>query len=150
MIQLSKPSDNMGGLLKLWAVPKSDFYINGQNIVFTTTDNIYQLYCSSESLAYKEPSKRTISGIHYNCSVSGFIPKDSEEIQLALNKMEYRLYVVIFQDGNGNYKLSGTGFYPLRLSASLKTGKQTSDRAGYEIQFLGETLSRAVLINNPF
>lgn len=150
MIQLSKSSDNMGGLLKLWAVPTSDFYINGQNIVFSDTNNIYELYCSAESLAYKESSKRTRAGIQYKCSVSGFIPKDTEEVQLVLNKMEYHLYVVIFQDGNGNYKLSGTAFYPLRLSASLNTGKQTRDRAGYEIQFVGETISRAIFINNPF
>jgi len=150
MIQLSKPSDNMGGLLNLWAVPTSDFYVNGQNIVFSSTDNICQLYCSAESLAYKEASKRTRAGMHYNCSVSAFIPKDTQEIQRVLNKMEYRLYVVVFQDGNGNYKLSGSSFYPLRLSASLETGKQTSDRAGYKIEFSGETISRAIFINNPF
>jgi hypothetical protein len=150
MIQLSKSTDNMGGLLKLWAVPTSDFYVNGQTIVFSNTDDIYGFYCSAESLAYKEASKRTRAGMHYNCSVSGFIPKDTEEVQLVLSKMEYRLYVIIFQDGNGNYKLSGSSFYPLRLSASLKTGKQTSDRAGYEIQFSGETISRAIFIDNPF
>jgi hypothetical protein len=150
MIRLSKPSDNMGGLLKLWAVPKSDYYINGQILTFSNTDKIYQLYCSAESLAYKEPSKQTKAGIIYNCSVSGFIPKDTEEVRVALTEMEYRPYVVIFQDGNGNFKLSGTTFYPLRLAASLKTGKQTRDRAGYEIQFSGETLTRAVFINNPF
>ena len=150
MKQLSKPSDNMGGLLKMWAVPLSDFSVNGETVTISTNDNIYQLYCSSDSLSFNEPSRQTEAGIHYDCKVSGFIPKDTEEVRVALAELEYRPYVIIFQDGNGNFKLCGTASYPLRLSASLHTGKQTSDRAGYEIQFTGKTITRAVFVNNPF
>ena len=150
MKQLDKPIDNLGGLLKMWAVPTSDFSINGELVSFARMDDIYLIYCSPDSLSFKEPSIRTEAGLHYDCNVSGFIPKDTEEVRVALAELEYRPYVVILQDGNGFYKLCGTAFYPLRLAASLKTGKQTSDRAGYEIQFSGKTISRAVFINNPF
>ena len=150
MKQLSKPIDNLGGLLKMWAVPKSDFSINGKTVSFSSQDDIYLIYCSPDSLSFNEPSKRTEAGTHYDCSVSGFIPGDTEEVTMALTNLEYKPYVIIFQDGNGFFKLCGTASYPVRLSASLRTGKQTSDRAGYEIQFSGKTIERAVFINNPF
>ena len=64
--------------------------------------------------------------------------------------MESRQFQVIIQDGNGNFLLVGNSFYPLKFSAELFQGKNTSDLAGYKIAFSGMVISRAVFIDYPF
>ena len=150
MKQLNKPGDNMGGLIKIWAIPNTDFSISGNTVSFSSTDNIYEIYCSPDSMKFSENKELTAAGIHYNTVVSGFTPKDSVELQEALEYIEPRKWVVVFIDGNGNYKLAGTAGCSLRLSPVLSSGKQTADRAGCEITFSGKTISRAVFIDNPF
>ena len=150
MKQLNKPSDNMGGLLKIWAVPNTDFYVSGTTVTFTDTTNIYEFYCSPDSMQFSEPKKLTDAGTHYITTVGGFIPKDNQELQEALTYIEPRKWVIIYIDGNGDYKLAGTSGYPLRLSSELNSGRDTADRAGCNISFSGKTLARAQFIDNPF
>jgi hypothetical protein len=150
MKELNKQGDNMGGLIKIWAVPNTDFSVSGTTVNFSSTDNIYEIYCSPDSMQFTEVKEITNAGIHYKTALSGFAPKDSVELQEALEYIEPRKWVVIFIDGNGRYKLAGTGAQPLQLAANLISGKNTADRAGCEIPFSGRTLSRAVFIDNPF
>ena len=150
MKQLNKPSENMGGLLNIWAVPTTDYYLSGKTVTFSNTENIYQLYCSPDSLQFSETLKRTDAGIHYNTIVSGFAPKDSEELQTALQYIESRKWIVIFRDGNGYFKIAGNYGEALKLSSGLNTGRNTSDRAGCKIEFSGKLKNRAVFIDNPF
>ena len=44
MLQIKKPSENMGGLLKLWAVPASVVVVTGKTVSFTETTSIYEIY----------------------------------------------------------------------------------------------------------
>ena len=150
MKQITKPSDNLGGLLKLWAVPNSVISVNGKVVSFSNTNDIYSIYCSAETMNLKEETVLSDAGTHCKTDITGFIPANREAVQEAVNEMQAKPYQVIMQDGNGNYLLAGTGSYPLRLTSSLQIGKKTSDRAGYEIQFSGKTITRAVFINNPF
>lgn len=150
MKAINKPGNNLGGLIKLWAVPKDDYSISGKTVSFNNTDNIYEIYCSPDSMQFTEPMEHTKAGIHYNTAISGFTPKDSEELQEALAYLEPRKWVVIFIDGNGDYKLAGARYLPLRLTPSINSGRNTADRAGCEIPFSGKTIARAVFIDNPF
>jgi len=150
MKTINKPENNMGGLIKIWAIPYNTFSISGKTVTFSSTENIYQIYCSPESMDFNEPLQREVSGIHYNTVINGFTPKDSEELQVAIEYLEPRKWVVIYIDGNGSYKLAGTVTEPLRLTSNLNSGKNTSDRAGCEITFAGTTLARAKFIDNPF
>ena len=52
MKQLNKPSDNMGGLLKIWAVPPTEITIGTNSVSFSTTDNIVAMYCSPGSMSF--------------------------------------------------------------------------------------------------
>ncbi len=150
MKAINKPGDNLGGLLKMWAVPVSAHSISGSTVTFSDTSDIYEIYCTPETMQFREPKQRTDAGTHYNTSITGFIPRDSETILEAINDMERKPYVVIFRDGNGSYKLAGTKTEPLRINPDLDTGRQPTDPAGYQIEFTGKTLSRAVFIDNPF
>jgi len=150
MNTLTKPGDNLGGLLKIWAVPKAVYSRSGTTVTISDDTDVYALYCTPESMQFSEPQVETPGGIYYNTSVSGFIPGDTEAALAAINNMADKKYVVIFQDGNGNYKAAGTGFYPLKLKATLNSGKNVADLAGWEISFAGETIHRAVKVDNPF
>lgn len=150
MKHLNKPGDNMGGLIKIWAVPASDFLMNGTDVSFSSQDNIYEMYCSPDSMDFTENSEITPAGTHYNTTINGFIPQDNVALEEALAYIQPRKWVVIFMDGNENYKLAGSAFEPLRVNIELNTGKETANRAGCEIQFYGKTKARAVFINKPF
>ena len=150
MKQITKPADNLGGLLKVWAVPNSVISVNGKDVSFSNSDNIYAIYCSAETMDLKEQAVTTDAGTHYNTDITGFIPANREEVLDAMKDMQSKPFRIIIQDGNGDYLLAGNQSCPLRLQAILKSGTNTSDLAGYQIHFSGETISRAGFINNPF
>lgn len=150
MKTINKPLDNLGGLLKIWAVPKNVILLNGKDITFSDTSEIYQLYCTPGSMAMEEREEKSKGGSFFNTSISAFIPKDSEEVRLALNDMQGKPYLIIYIDGNENFKLAGTFHFPLRSTATLITGQAEQQRAGHEILFSGKTRERSVFVNNPF
>lgn len=150
MKTINKPADNLGGLIKIWAIPSNVFTLAGKTISISDLTNVYQIYCSPESMAFKEPNVHTKAGTHYSCSLTGFVPKDSESNQEAIAYIEPRDWVVIFQDGNGKYKAAGTSSQPLRASFDLDTKSLTSERAGFGLRFVGNTTARAVFVNFPF
>ncbi len=150
MKTISKPKDNLGGLLKIWAVPNSVISVNKKTVTFSSTLNIYEIYCSPDSIFLKEQPAVTSAGTHYITQVLGFVPENSESNKSAISDMESRQFQVIIQDGNGNFLLVGNSFYPLKFSAELFQGKKTSDLAGYKIAFSALVISRAVFIDYPF
>jgi len=145
-----KAGDNLGGLLKIWAVPASDLVVSGNEVTFTNTTNIYEIYCSPDTMEFSEPKEVTEAGTHYNTVISGFIPQDNAAMQEALAYIEPRKWVVLFIDGNGKTKLAGTPVNPLRFTADLTSATDTTGRAGCRVQFFGKTLARAIFVNNPF
>ena len=150
MKTIQKPNDNLGGLLKIWAVPFGVFTIVGNTVNISNHTNIWEIYCSANSMEFTESSELTSSGTHFNTVISGFIPQDNATIQEAIEYMEPRKWGVIYMDGNGNYKLSGNQTDPLRFTAEINTGKDTASLAGCSIQFSGKTKTRARFVNNPF
>jgi len=150
MKQLNKPTDNLGGLLKIWAIPTNVFTLLGTSLILSDTSDIVQLFGSPGTMSVEEQTERTTSGIHYNTSVAVFIPGDSPEIRSALLDMQGRKFAVLFLDGNENYKLAGEPNYPLRMNSAMKSGMDESQRPGYELHFTGKTILPSVFVNNPF
>ena len=150
MNTLNKPSDNLGGLLKIWAIPFSVFSVNGMNVSFSSDLNIWKIYCSPDSMEFIESDEVTPSGNHLNTVISGFIPLDNAKLQEAISYIQPRKWVVVFIDGNGNYKLAGNQTDPLRFTGEINTGKDTASLAGCSFQFSGKTKQRAMFINKPF
>jgi hypothetical protein len=150
MKSITKPGDNLGGLIKMWAVPASVVSLAGRTVNFSATTDIYEIYCTPGSMSHAEPPELTAAGTHYNVELSGFIPRDSDTVRTALEDMERKPYAVLFQDGNGEFKLAGSTAEPLRCSSALNTGKDVTELAGNEIRFTGRTTRRAVFVDNPF
>ena len=150
MIQLNKTGDNLGGLIKIWAIPFGVFTIDRNTISITSQTGIFEINCSADSMEFSESIEVTSAGIHYNTVISGIIPQDNAALQEAIAYLEPRKWIVIFMDGNGNYKLAGNQTEPLRFTAEINTGKDTASRAGCSIRFSGKTKSRSRFINKPF
>ena len=150
MKQLNKPGDNLGGLLKIWAIPFGVFTTQGSTVNFSSQENIWEIYCSADSMEFTESSELTPAGTHYNTIISGFIPQDNATLQEAIAYLEPRKWGVIFIDGNGNYKLAGNQTDPLRFTAEINTGKDTASLAGCSIRFSGKIKTRAMFVNKPF
>ncbi len=150
MRHLNKPGDNMGGLLKIWAVPFGVFTTIGSTVNILNHTNLWEIYCSANSMEFTESSERTSAGTHFNTIICGFIPQDNATLQESIEYLEPRKWGVIFMDGNGNYKLAGNQTDPLRFTAEINTGKDTASLAGCSIQFSGKTKTRARFVNNPF
>ena len=150
MKTIAKPSDTLGGILKLWAIPQKDMYRSGKNLVISNTSNSYEIYCSPDTISLQQKPKVSSVGTSYNTNVSGFIPKFTEQLEAALSEMENISFNILFQDGNGNYLLAGDTFYPLKLNSEATLGKKTQDRSGCSIHFSGQTILRAQFVNFPF
>jgi hypothetical protein len=150
MKQLNKPSNNLGGLLKIWAVPPDDLTISINTANFKTTANIIEMYCSPGSISFTEKESQENYGLGYKNELNAFIPKDSPETQSIINDMIGRKWVVIMLDQNEYYKVAGTPEIPLRVSFDLDSGADTPDRNGHSISFYGTQISKARFIANPF
>jgi hypothetical protein len=150
MKQLNKPSDNLGGLLKIWAVPPSDITIGINSVSLSTEDNIIAMYCSPGSMSFTEKESTGKAGTSYKTELNGFIPKDSEEARTIIKGMTGRKWVVIYLDQNEQYKCAGTAGVPLRVAFDLDTGSDTPERNGHTVSFFGKQLSKAIFIQNPF
>lgn len=140
----------MGGLLKMWALPQSDLILSGKTVTFASNPTIYELYCSADSMNEDEPEEHMPAGTFYPVTITAFVPKDTEETREAMVYLERRKLVCIVQNGNGDFKLIGNNVYPMRLSAKLNSGTDTSDRAGYTLTFTGKITTRSIFINDPF
>ena len=150
MKHLNKPSDNLGGLLAIWAVPPADLSISFYGVSFFTTDNIIELYCSPGSISFTEKESQEKYGLGYKNELNAFIPKDTLETMAIINQMIGRKWVVILLDQNEQFKVAGTPKIPLRVSFDLDTGADTPDRNGHSISFYGTQTSKAKFIADPF
>lgn len=150
MKHLSKPSDNLGGLLAIWAVPPENIVLGFNTANFKATANIIEMYCSPGSISFTEKASQEKYGLGYKNEINAFIPKDSPEVQAIINEMIGRKWVVIILDQNEQFKVAGTPEIPLRVSFDLDTGMDTADRNGHTVSFYGTQTEKARFISNPF
>ncbi len=150
MKHLNKPSDNLGGLLLIWAVPPTDIIVSLNSVDFLSTQNIFEIYCTLGSMSFTEKEVQEKYGTAYKNELNAFIPKDSLEVLKIINEMSGRKWVVVMMDQNGYFKVAGTPEIPLRVSFDLDTGADTADRNGHSISFYGTQTSKAKFIDDPF
>jgi hypothetical protein len=147
---MSKPLENLGGLIKIWAVPPSDIIVAGFDVAILSTSNIIELYCSPESMQMTESNKSEQASVVYDTEITATIPGDSSETLSLLNQLSGRKWIVILLDQNEQFKASGTNSIPHRFSFDFSSGKAISDLNSHEISFHSTQLKRAIQISNPF
>ena len=151
MKSINKQPENMGGVLRIWAVPPSDISVSGKRLTFLSDANIVDIYIQEDSASFSEDMSKSFAGTVYKVELSAIVPCDTSETLKQITEMERRSrYLVIYIDGNDNYKLAGTKQVPLRFSAKATTGSGTSGLNHFSISFTGSQPKRAVFIDNPF
>lgn len=150
MNTITKPGDNLGGLVKMWAIPRSVVSLDGRTVNMTSTADVWQLYITPDSGMFTEESELSDAGLAYNPRIEAFIPRDSDTVRTAVTTLEAGRWAVLFQDGNGEFRIAGSDGAGLRCAGVPGTGQQTADRAGYSITFAGKNITRALFVDNPF
>ena len=151
MNTLLKPSDNLGGVLRLWAIPAEDVVsLTAGVLSLSGTDNVIALYITPESADSSCLLKKADGGFYYEITVSGFSPRIRKEADQLFKSMAGHNYVVVFLDGNLQYRAAGSKEQPLRFSFSAKTGMAVSDRNGYELEFQRNCTLPVQEISYPF
>lgn len=151
MKTINKQAENMGGVLRLWAVPPSDISVSGNQVTILSDSNMVDIYTKEDSASFSEEMTTSFAGTAYKVELSAIVPCDTSETVKQISDMERCCkYLVIYRDGNGNYKLAGTKSVPLRFSAKATTGSGTSGLNHYSISFTGSQRKRAIFIDNPF
>lgn len=150
MKSMSKPSENLGGLIKIWAVPPSDIVVSSFYVEILSTENIIELYCIPESMQFAEDSENIHGCTTYKTEITAKIPKDSDENGPLLYQLTGRKWIVIYQDQNELFKTSGTNQIPHRFSVNTDSGKAISDLNCHQISFHSKQLTRPIIVPNPF
>jgi len=149
MNEILKNKNNLGGFLNIWIFPIGVIWVNGKT-VSGNLDEGYKIYCTPETISFQEPPEKSSSGTHYKTSITAFTPNNNEDINSVILALESKKIVAILLDSNENYIFAGTSFYPLKFSGELISGILVSDLGGYKINLSGDTIARAVFIDNPF
>jgi hypothetical protein len=150
MKTLTKPGDNLGGLVKMWAIPRSVVSVSGRTVTMSSTADVYELYITPDSGMFTEEAELTDAGQVYNPRIEAFIPRDSDTVRTAVTIMEFGRWAVLFKDGNGKFRIAGADGSGLRCAGVQATGQQPSDRAGYQVTFAAKNITRAMFVDNPF
>jgi hypothetical protein len=151
MQTITKQPDNMGGVLRIWAVPPTDFTVAGTVLTITNDSNVVQMLLKEDSTSFTEDMTRTPAGKVYKTELSAIVPCVHRDSDIIIADMERRCkYVLVFEDGNGAYRLAGTRAVPLRFAAKAATQAQAAGLAAYAVSFAGLQTKRAVFIDNPF
>ncbi len=156
MNDINKPSapDNLGGLDKFWFIPTdhinniSDVSNGHATVTLLTGKSWFEFYTSKGSLQYSESMKEDEKGTYFDTKLSGFTPKDSEDLQQELQLMRSERFVCVYLDNNDNHKLIGSAEEPLHFVFSFKSGEASASRNGYDISFSRKLRSKAIFISN--
>lgn len=131
MKTVNKPSDNLGGIARVWCIPPAmvtdirPVDLTGESILEVySLGTTYSLYCIPESLEYTETEKQADAGSYFEAELTGRMAKDSPELWLSLRDLRGKPWVVVYQDQNSQYKVIGSPREPLWFTTELKTGAQ--------------------------
>lgn len=110
---------------------RMDAYSLGLNDIRQKSNaDIIDIYTPPATATFEEKRNDGVADI-YSMVLNTFLPNDSADIRLQMQKLSGGLYLVIFEDTNGKVRLMGSKKSP----ALLKTQYQTNEN-GWKLQFL--------------
>lgn len=152
MKNISKPSghNNLGGLLKVWAIPPTDISISGKSLTIDSTINVVQLFCIDETGSFVCEKKTKDGNVYYEVTLGGVTISTTTADEDLLVELEQRKWVVVIEDGNNRYKVFGTPTERLSFFSDEQSGEKTADRNQVAFKFAGNLIKRPFTISDPF
>jgi hypothetical protein len=157
MNSINKHTSNLGGIAKLYLIPKEQYASlsapdSNQLCLLTITsfDSAWELAPIYQSIQFSEKLITSVAGVHYEKGLTARIQKDSPQTLTDLQSLVNRKWILIYLDQNGYWKVVGSPEYALRFFFSINPGTALSDLNHYEISLTGSSPSPSVFIHNPF
>lgn len=151
MKTFNKPHDNLGGVLKVWAIPPDIVSVSGNSLSFTSTINIVEMYATAETLNANVKSTHSEAGLIHEIDISGSIPRSLSNGSENVDYLMQRRWIVLIEDGNNNFLFYGVPKKErLKFECEEDTGKSTSDGSIIKFRFYGSTTQRPKSVSNPF
>jgi len=142
---------NLGGIDQFWFIPVDDVHripdeesnVIEQDIQLLGDAKFSVGYATQETLQFTENQNRDAQGNFYEQSLSGFYPKDQENVASLFEGMAAERFIVIFRDNNGYYKLLGSLANPCKFTATFESGDSANGRNGYSFEFTRTDVEKA-------
>lgn len=108
-------TDNLGGLLHLYAIPPTSFhrirkdYVNNLNFLeLVRRDDVIDIpVLSNDTYIYNEEKNTGDVGDYWNITIEGVIPRLSLDNHSVIEELERGLWYVVAQDSNGEVHFCG-------------------------------------------
>jgi len=100
-------------------------------------------YSTIGTLSYKEIGQKDDNGDYYEKELSGYIPKDSQEIRSLLDEMENYFFIIDYTDNNGNRKIIGSTTEPLSFKSDLNIDAGGDGKNGHNFIFSGSGIKKS-------
>lgn len=136
-------TDNLGGLLHLYAIPPASFhrirrdYVNDLNYLeLVQRDDVIDIpIFANDTYIYTEEKSTGDVGDYWSITIEGVIPRLSQENQPVIEELERGLWYVVAQDSNGEIHFCGQEDALLLFTNSKTSGQSASSRNGTSFSF---------------
>jgi hypothetical protein len=146
----------MGGLRKLYYIDSDDF-----SSVTLIDDNLYvlslegeaeinEIEFSADSGKISETSEMSDNGLIYNFEASCRIPKCGPENINLFGELRLRQLLILAEDNNGNFWLSGAPGTYFTIMLSSDTGQNTQDLNARQLKITAGLMDSSVFVQSPF
>jgi hypothetical protein len=153
MKTLSRETNNLGGLSRLWCIPPGmilqinpDGITGLYSVVVYSLGSAWSIQAIPESLEYTEVEKSADAGSYFETELTGRLAKDTPDLYLALKDLRRKPWVVVYLDQNGLYKLIGNRDQHLWFSTELRTGAQYSGLNHIRFAFRGSLTTPGIFL----
>ena len=74
MKTINKQTGNMGGVLRLWAIPKTDITVSGNVVTILSDANMVDIYVKEDSASFSDDLSKSFAGSIYKVELSAVVP----------------------------------------------------------------------------
>ena len=152
MKKVGKELENMGGVVRLWAVDKWNISLLGSDAMIAKEKDVYCMDITQDTAGAVVNQKTDFSGTTFLHEITGYVSGYDKDSELNINQMiQIKKFVVIYMDSNGTLVMLGTPDIPIRFSADFETGETNTSKRGYKLKFSGNVHFPPLrLSENPF
>ena len=152
MKKIGKDLENMGGVVRLWAVDQWNISLLGSAAMITNEDDVYCMNITQDTSGAVVNQKTDFAGTTFLHEITGYVSGYDKDSETYINQMiRIKKFVVIYMDSNGTLVMLGTPYIPIRFSADFETGETNTSKRGYKLKFSGNVHFPPLrLSENPF
>jgi len=153
------PGDNFGAIASIHfcpidlvaAIPDAVIGQITQAVTFEPGGQWFNFYHTFETLSFSQKVVNTSQGRHYELIITGFIPNQSNDLDVVFQEMEEKKHLLKITDTNGHIFLVGRiengEEYGATFSAEYNSQPKVAGLKGYSFQFKLLTPVRAYYYN---